>query len=592
MHITITKRILGKMTEQDLKTINRDYSNIKSLDRFTVNLSELSESQITDLRNIFVRLKNTGTNRMGILISDIDLWCHVVEKSDSSKQKPRTLEQFSDLLVEYIRTSPGHRIYEKQKESNDWLVYYVNYIEYEHERRSTREYDYVQAHVVIHLLYWMLGKQYSHKIILYNDDVDGQTIGQALANRGLFTETKELHDNYIISKNKFDKVFPQVGKQYTTIGYGTSIDSRHSNFKTPMMRDGVPAKVVIDIANEQGENSSGNNYGMIRTNFWLSRKPQSVKSDDSNDLWANRTLLDKDDVGVIGTNPEVPIHPYVPIYHLSRHQRYKVTVMDLEEYVFNKSLGEQLVLPDITKNLVDVLVSQGRVSFQDIIEGKGSGVCVLLTGPPGVGKTLTAEVFSEATERPLLSVQAAQLGVSPDNIEKNLLNVLQRGSRWNAVVLIDEADVYINERGTNMQQNAIVAAFLRILENHTATIFLTTNHMENVDDAVASRCIARIDYEKPDLENQRNIWNVLNILNNVGLTELDIDRITEIHNDLSGRDIKQIIKLASMWSSSHDKPVDIDTISFVKEFLPTRVYKSLNRNGKLSNMFEFDKVNY
>ena len=57
---------------------------------------------------------------------------------------------------------------------------------------------------------------------------------------------------------------------------------------------------------------------------------------------------------------------------------------------------------------------------------------MLLGGPPGVGKTLTAEVFSEATERPLLSVQAAQLGISPTDIENQLVQVLQRGSRWNA----------------------------------------------------------------------------------------------------------------------------------------------------------------
>ena len=81
--------------------------------------------------------------------------------------------------------------------------------------------------------------------------------------------------------------------------------------------------------------------------------------------------------------------------------------------------GLDMIYPkeNTSLNLVNMLVSQGRISFEDIIEGKGSGVCVLLTGPPGVGKTLTAEVFAEATERPLLSVQAAQLGVSADTIE-------------------------------------------------------------------------------------------------------------------------------------------------------------------------------
>ena len=189
--------------------------------------------------------------------------------------------------------------------------------------------------------------------------------------------------------------------------------------------------------------------------------------------------------------PEIPVHPFVPIYHLMRHGPYEIHVSNLEEYIFDQDLGDNLVLPEITKNLADVLVSQGRVAFQDIIEGKGGGACILLGGPPCVGKTLTAEVFDEATERPLLSVQAAQLGIAADKIEESLAHILNLGNRWNAVVLLDEADVYISERGDDGVLRQVVAAFLRVLENHTSTVFLTTNRIGMVDDAIASRCLAR-----------------------------------------------------------------------------------------------------
>ena len=204
----------------------------------------------------------------------------------------------------------------------------------------------------------------------------------------------------------------------------------------------------------------------------------------------------------------------------------------------------------VIKNLIDTLVSQGRVSFNDIIEGKGSGACILLGGPPDTSKTLTAEIFAESTERPLLSVQAAQLGVNPDTVEKELNLVLQRGARFNAVILLDEADVYIRERGINLEQNAIVAAFLRTLETHNATLFLTTNRTNNVDDAIASRCLARIDYDMPTNDEQKPIWKILNDINQTGLSDHDIDTIVERHHQFSGRDIKQILKLASLWSSS------------------------------------------
>ena len=138
------------------------------------------------------------------------------------------------------------------------------------------------------------------------------------------------------------------------------------------------------------------------------------------------------------------------------------------------------------------------------------------------------------------------------------------------MVLLDEADVYINERGTDLGQNTIVAAFLRVLENHTATIFLTTNHAETVDDAIASRCLARLDYGIPSADDQRRIWGVLNNLNGAGLTESNIDQIVDTHSDLSGRDIKQTLKLAAMWSESNGETITPSAIDFVKSFLPTR----------------------
>ena len=148
--------------------------------------------------------------------------------------------------------------------------------------------------------------------------------------------------------------------------------------------------------------------------------------------------------------------------------------------------------------------------------------------------------------------------------------MLQRGSRWNAVVLLDEADVYIDERGGDIHQNAVVAAFLRVLENHEATIFLTTNRLERVDDAIASRCLARIDYAMPTAGDQKLIWKVLNDNNETGLTDELIDEIVTRHGDLSGRDIKQLLKLAVLWAAGTNEPITAETIDFAASFMPTR----------------------
>ena len=139
------------------------------------------------------------------------------------------------------------------------------------------------------------------------------------------------------------------------------------------------------MVNESGEERTGRRGGYLNARFWDQKKPVAIRRDTSDDIDND----DEDDPWgdqVVRHAPEIPIHPFCPVYHLNKHERFRVNVMDLKDYTFNKALGEQLVLPAITKNLVNVLSGQGRISFEDIIEGKGAGACVLLGGPPGGGE--------------------------------------------------------------------------------------------------------------------------------------------------------------------------------------------------------------
>lgn len=66
----------------------------------------------------------------------------------------------------------------------------------------------------------------------------------------------------------------------------------------------------------------------------------------------------------------------------------------VEDVEFDTTPFDSLVLPDGYKDLILAFVeSQLKEgdSFEDVINGKGGGLVVLLSGVPGVGKTLTAE---------------------------------------------------------------------------------------------------------------------------------------------------------------------------------------------------------
>lgn len=114
-----------------------------------------------------------------------------------------------------------------------------------------------------------------------------------------------------------------------------------------------------------------------------------------------------------------------------------------------------------------------------------------------------------------------------------------------------------------------MGVFLRVLEYYNGVLFLTTNRADLVDDAVASRCIARIDYDIPSVEDQRRIWRILADVMAIPLTDVAIERISGEHQKLSGRDIKNLLKLAALVSRTTSEPVSPATITFVKRFKPT-----------------------
>lgn len=121
---------------------------------------------------------------------------------------------------------------------------------------------------------------------------------------------------------------------------------------------------------------------------------------------------------------------------------------------WNTKCFEQLVLDANTKKTVQALVSthsQHRSdsdgdNFDDIVKGKGLGLVCVLHGPPGVGKTLTAECVAEYVQRPLYMVSSGDLGVSSEQLDEQLSRIMDMCSTWRAVLLIDECDIFLEQR--------------------------------------------------------------------------------------------------------------------------------------------------
>jgi AAA+ superfamily predicted ATPase len=134
-------------------------------------------------------------------------------------------------------------------------------------------------------------------------------------------------------------------------------------------------------------------------------------------------------------------------------------------------------------------------------------------------------------------------------------------------MLLDEADVYAHKRGNDLTQNAIVGVFLRVLEYQSAVLFFTTNRAEDVDDAIASRCVARLNYEVPTKADQAKIWRILVDQSGAKMSDREIKRVVDANPTLTGRDVKNLLKLAMLTAKQNG--ITATDVEFVKQFKPT-----------------------
>jgi hypothetical protein len=227
-------------------------------------------------------------------------------------------------------------------------------------------------------------------------------------------------------------------------------------------------------------------------------------------------------------------------------------VSQMSDIDFRKDAFDTLVLAPEKKRLVLALVKHSGSSFSDVIANKGGGCIFLLHGSPGTGKTLTAEAVAEVLERPLYSVSVGELGTDPTELEKALREILEVSSAWKAVILLDEADIFLEARDEqNILRNAMVGVFLRLLEYHQGVMFLTTNRVKNFDRAFHSRISVALRYPDMDQPIRTQIWT--NLLKAAGITGLDAGSLAV--NDINGRQIKNSIRLAQTIAKSENRAV-------------------------------------
>lgn len=267
--------------------------------------------------------------------------------------------------------------------------------------------------------------------------------------------------------------------------------------------------------------------------------------------------------------------PFSYGYSVSRKEWGRFYLDSLHETTWTKDPFDSLILEKRQMSLIRALVASHKFpeNSRNAVEQKGKGLVVLLHGPPGSGKTLTAECAAEETQRALFSTSMSELNRYNEAywFEEELKKVLRLATAWKSVVLFDEADVFLEARGNEASgqdaatRNALVAVFLRHLEYFSGIVFLTTNRIHVFDAAMKSRVHLALGYNAPGEESRRLIWN--NILDKIPTDEREaslhgaVDALAA--RDLNGREISNTVTTA-LTLARHDKsPLDISHIESV-----------------------------
>ncbi|KAI0972699.1 P-loop containing nucleoside triphosphate hydrolase protein [Xylaria arbuscula] len=265
--------------------------------------------------------------------------------------------------------------------------------------------------------------------------------------------------------------------------------------------------------------------------------------------------------------------PYTLGYSLGRKRWVHLLVQNIHDASWIPDTWDTLVLPEREKTLLRSLVTSHVYSDnpQDQTLRKGKGLVILLHGTPGSGKTLTAEVAAEASKKALVVTSIGELHQGSKQFEKELKKVLQYATLWQAVVLLDEADVFLEERSDNSaDRNALVATFLKELENFNGIVFLTTNRVNSFDKAMKSRIHLAIGYASPEVDVRRQIW--FRYLGTVPTKQSAI-KINEVVEELAavelnGREIANVVNTACTMARFEQQPLalkHLETVLQVRE---------------------------
>ena len=226
---------------------------------------------------------------------------------------------------------------------------------------------------------------------------------------------------------------------------------------------------------------------------------------------------------------------------------------------------DQVVLPADAQLQIDQLLAaqpglQKRLAewgYEELLPS-GRALTILLTGPPGSGKTMLAGALAKHLGKRLLVVEGPRLlEAGRTNMENELEELLLEARLQDAVILFDECETLFSRGNSRLQ------SLFRGLERFEGLVVLATNHHERLDHQLDRRVLLRIQLEVPTPVMREKIWRQLVGAKVPLADDVDLSSLAKRY-ELSGGYIKSAVlyavsKAVARGESSTLSKADLDT---------------------------------
>jgi transitional endoplasmic reticulum ATPase len=213
-------------------------------------------------------------------------------------------------------------------------------------------------------------------------------------------------------------------------------------------------------------------------------------------------------------------------------------------------------LEDIKQKLTEAVVWPLKYGdlFQEAKTNPAKGV--LLSGPPGTGKTMIAKALANESEVNFISVKGPEImSKYVGESERGVREVFRKAKQASpCIVFFDEFDSLVPERGLGGDSQVterVISQFLSELDGleelKGVLVLAATNRKDLIDSAIIrpGRFDFILDIPLPDEKARQEIFKVLT-LDKPLADGVDLQSLSAGTDNMSGADIKAICREASM----------------------------------------------